>query len=164
MVSKPVSESIKRKINTIPITCSLDSQAHNVTDDGLAAGQCTGHHQALCRHRVSAAALATPPVDPAGSAPQSRRHSNQYPLCTRVATPGTVSPDGCGGNCAPAQYRRRHGRLITTMPGASLTGTDLHHWIALRRVFDGEVTRLDGCGRDHGHLLPRYVMDALMGC
>jgi hypothetical protein len=60
-----------------------------------------------------------------------------------------------------AQYRRRHGRLITTIPGASLTGTDLHHWIALRRVFDGEVTRLDGCWRDHGHLVPRYVMDAL---
>ena len=47
------------------------------------------------------------------------------------------------------------------MPGASLTGTDLHHWIALRRVFDGEVTRLDGCWRDHGHLVPAYVTEAL---
>jgi hypothetical protein len=47
------------------------------------------------------------------------------------------------------------------MAGDSLTGTDLHHWIALRRVFDGEVTRLDGCWRDHGHPVPGYVTDAL---
>ncbi len=50
---------------------------------------------------------------------------------------------------------------MTAMPGASLTGTDLYHWIALRRVFDGEVTRFDGCWRDHGHLVPGYVTDAL---
>ncbi|MGH3852878.1 MAG: hypothetical protein ACRDR6_05155 [Pseudonocardiaceae bacterium] len=42
-----------------------------------------------------------------------------------------------------------------------MSGTDLYHWIALRRVFDGEVTRLDGCWRDHGHLVPGYVTDAL---
>lgn len=47
------------------------------------------------------------------------------------------------------------------MPGVSLTGTDLYHWIALRRVVDGEVIRLDGCWRDHGHLVPGYVTDAL---
>lgn len=50
---------------------------------------------------------------------------------------------------------------MTAMPGASLTGTDLYHWIALRRVFDGEVTRLDACWRDHGHLVPPYVTEAL---
>jgi hypothetical protein len=47
------------------------------------------------------------------------------------------------------------------MSGASLTGTDLYHWIALRRVHDGEVTQLGGCWRDRGHLVPRYVTDAL---
>lgn len=47
------------------------------------------------------------------------------------------------------------------MAGASLTGTDLYHWIALRRVLDGDVTKLDGCWRDHGHLVPGYVIDAL---
>lgn len=47
------------------------------------------------------------------------------------------------------------------MSGGSLTGTDLYHWIALRRVFDGEVTRLDGCWWDHGHLVPGYVTGAL---
>ena len=60
MVSKQVSESVTRKTNTIQITCSLDGQAHNVTDDSLVAGQRAGSYQALCGHRVSAAALATP--------------------------------------------------------------------------------------------------------
>jgi hypothetical protein len=50
---------------------------------------------------------------------------------------------------------------MAVMPGASLTGTDLYHWIALRRVFDGEVARRDGCWRDHGHVVPGYVTDAL---
>jgi len=47
------------------------------------------------------------------------------------------------------------------MAGLQLTGTDLHHWIALRRVLDGEVIRDDGCWRDHGHSVPSYVTDAL---
>ena len=50
---------------------------------------------------------------------------------------------------------------MTAVAGASLTGTDLHHWIALRRVLDGGVTKLDGCWRDHGHVVPGYVTDAL---
>jgi hypothetical protein len=50
---------------------------------------------------------------------------------------------------------------MTAMAGASLTGTDLYHWIAIRRVLDGEVTMLDGCWRDHGHVVPGYVTDAL---
>ena len=60
MASKRVSEPVTRKNSAIPITCSLDGQAHNVTDDSLKAGQRTGCYQALCGHRVSAAALATP--------------------------------------------------------------------------------------------------------
>lgn len=60
MASKGVSEPVARKANTIPITCSLDGQAHNVTDDSLVAGQRTGHYRALCGHRMSAAALASP--------------------------------------------------------------------------------------------------------
>jgi hypothetical protein len=47
------------------------------------------------------------------------------------------------------------------MSGASLTGTDLYHWIALRRVHDGEVTRLGDRWRDRGYLVPGYVTDAL---
>jgi hypothetical protein len=47
------------------------------------------------------------------------------------------------------------------MAGASLTGADLYHWIALRRVLDGEVTRFNGRWRDRGHLVPVYVTNAL---
>ncbi|HET9254947.1 MAG TPA: hypothetical protein VFO16_07060, partial [Pseudonocardiaceae bacterium] len=47
------------------------------------------------------------------------------------------------------------------MARASLTGTDLYHWIALRRVFDGEVVKLGRCWRDHGHRVPGYVTEAL---
>ena len=60
MVSKQVSESVTRKADTIQITRSLDSQAHDVTDDSLIAGQRTGSYQALRGRRVSAAAFATP--------------------------------------------------------------------------------------------------------
>jgi hypothetical protein len=59
MLSRQVGESVTRKTDTIQITCSLDSQAHDVTDDSLIAGQRAGSYQALCGHRVSAAALAT---------------------------------------------------------------------------------------------------------
>lgn len=47
------------------------------------------------------------------------------------------------------------------MAKPSLTGTDLFHWIALRRIFDGEVTRLGGCWHDHGHRVPGYVTSTL---
>lgn len=52
--------SVPRKSGTIPMTCSLDGRAHNVTDNSLRAGQRTGRYQALCGHLVSAAALAAP--------------------------------------------------------------------------------------------------------
>lgn len=57
---KQVGKTVARKADTIPITCSLDNQAHDVTDNSLIAGQRTGCYQALCGHLVSAAALATP--------------------------------------------------------------------------------------------------------
>ncbi|MGH3901699.1 MAG: hypothetical protein ACRDTA_26285 [Pseudonocardiaceae bacterium] len=57
-----------RKTGTIPMTCSLDGQAHNVTDNSLRAGQRTGRYQALCGHLVSAAALVRHWVGPARSA------------------------------------------------------------------------------------------------
>ncbi|HEY6423538.1 MAG TPA: hypothetical protein VIY28_09895 [Pseudonocardiaceae bacterium] len=49
-----------RKAGTIQITCGLDNQAHDITDNNLIAGQRAGVYQALCGHLVSAAALATP--------------------------------------------------------------------------------------------------------
>ena len=50
---------------------------------------------------------------------------------------------------------------MSAVTGASLTGIDLYHWIAMRRVLDGEVTKLKGSWRHHGHLVPGYVTDAL---
>lgn len=50
---------------------------------------------------------------------------------------------------------------MSAVTGASLTGIDLYHWIAMRRVLDGEVTQLNGSWRHHGHLVPGYVTDAL---
>lgn len=60
LMSKQVDKAAPRKADTIPITCSLDNQAHHVTNNSLMAGQRTGCYQALCGHLISAAALATP--------------------------------------------------------------------------------------------------------
>ena len=59
-MTKQGDEAVARKADTILITCSLDNQAHQVTDDSVIAGQCTNLYQALCGHVVPAAALATP--------------------------------------------------------------------------------------------------------
>ncbi|MGH3973501.1 MAG: hypothetical protein ACRDS9_09260 [Pseudonocardiaceae bacterium] len=48
-----------RTIQTIPITCCLDGQAHDVTDENVATGR-TGEFLALCGYRVVAAPLVTP--------------------------------------------------------------------------------------------------------
>lgn len=60
LMTKQGDEAVARKADTILITCSLDNQAHHVTDDSVIAGQRTGLYQALCGHLVPAAALATP--------------------------------------------------------------------------------------------------------
>jgi hypothetical protein len=59
-MSKQVGKAVARKADTIPITCSIDNQAHHVTNNSLIAGQRTGYYQALCGHLIFAAALATP--------------------------------------------------------------------------------------------------------
>lgn len=48
-----------RSSRTVPITCSLDGQAHEVTDENVAAGR-TGEYLALCGYRVVAAPLVAP--------------------------------------------------------------------------------------------------------
>lgn len=45
---------------TSPITCCVDGQAHDVTDEDAAAGHRTGEYRAVCGYRVVAAALAAP--------------------------------------------------------------------------------------------------------
>lgn len=81
---------VAERLHTIPITCRLDGQAHNVTDDNVAAGKRTGQYTALCGYVVSAA----PMIAPVGR-PCAR--------CTAASRPTT----------APVRRlrRRQHGRL-----------------------------------------------------
>lgn len=51
---------VAEPLYTIPITCCLDGQAHDVTDENVAAGHRTGEYQALCGYLVSAAPLVAP--------------------------------------------------------------------------------------------------------
>lgn len=42
-----------------------------------------------------------------------------------------------------------------------LAGTDLHDWMALRRVREGGVAQAGDCWLESGHRVPGYVTDAL---
>ena len=70
---------------TIPITCCLDGQAHQVTDEDVAAGNRAGEYRALCGYGVWASPLAAPVGRPCGrcravaaaaqpAVPPTRRH------------------------------------------------------------------------------------------
>lgn len=54
------------RLYTSPITCCRDGQAHEVTDENVAAGR-TGEYQALCGYVVLAAALVAPVGRPCAS-------------------------------------------------------------------------------------------------
>ena len=45
--------------------------------------------------------------------------------------------------------------------GPSLTGADLYHWVALRRVSNGGITKLGERWLDHGAPVPGYLTAAL---
>ncbi|HEY0814195.1 MAG TPA: hypothetical protein VGE11_13015 [Pseudonocardia sp.] len=47
-------------VQTVTVTCTLDSRAHAVHDIQLAAALETGRYNALCGHIVTAAPLAEP--------------------------------------------------------------------------------------------------------
>lgn len=52
----------RRTLDTITVTCSIDSRAHEVPDAELAAAarRSNGHYQALCGHVVAAAPMVEP--------------------------------------------------------------------------------------------------------
>jgi hypothetical protein len=52
--------------DTITVTCSVDSRAHEVPDAELAAAarRSDGHYQALCGHMVAAAPMVEPDGQP----------------------------------------------------------------------------------------------------
>lgn len=62
----PVVVSVPDRQYAIPITCCIDGQAHQVTDENVATGSLTGEYQALCGHRVSALPMAAPVGRPCG--------------------------------------------------------------------------------------------------
>lgn len=100
--------SVVKRTDTLPITCSLDGQAHDITDDNLTAGQHTGQYQAVCGHLVLAAALAAPIGRPC-------------PACTAVSVTATTGP----------AHRSRHRRprwLWRILHPSRNTGTG-HRWL-----------------------------------
>jgi hypothetical protein len=56
----------RRTVDTITVTCSIDSRAHEVPDAELAAAarRSDGRYQALCGHRVAAAPMVEPDGQP----------------------------------------------------------------------------------------------------
>ena len=56
----------RRAVDTITVTCSIDSRAHEVPDAELAAAaqRSDGRYQALCGHRVAAAPMVEPDGQP----------------------------------------------------------------------------------------------------
>ena len=56
----------RRTVDTITVTCSIDSRAHEVPDAELAAAarRTDGHYQALCGHMVAAAPMVEPDGQP----------------------------------------------------------------------------------------------------
>jgi hypothetical protein len=56
----------RHSVDTITVTCCIDSRAHEVPDTELAASsrRREGHYQALCGHIVAAAPLVEPDGQP----------------------------------------------------------------------------------------------------
>ena len=102
-----------RKTGTLPITCSLDGQAHDVTDECLRAGQRTGRYQALCGHLVSAAALATPFGRPCAE-------------CTTAVVESPQLPPTAQRTRRPRH--RRPGWLWRILHSRRNTSTDIKAW------------------------------------
>lgn len=90
MHARPQRHAGAERLYTIPITCRLDGQAHDVTDENVAAGQRTGQYAALCGYVVVAAPLVAPVGRPC-------------PKCSAVSKPTTAA--------VRQPRRRRPGRL-----------------------------------------------------
>jgi hypothetical protein len=56
----------RRAVDTITVTCCVDSRAHEVPDAELAAAsvRSDGHYQALCGHMIAAAPMVEPDGQP----------------------------------------------------------------------------------------------------
>jgi hypothetical protein len=56
----------RRAVDTITVTCTIDTRAHEVPDAEIAASarRSDGHYQALCGHLVAAAPMVEPDGQP----------------------------------------------------------------------------------------------------
>lgn len=95
MSTVPEPRADAERLDTIPITCAHNGQAHDVTDDSLTAGQRAGYYQALCGHLVSAAALAAPIGRPCAR-------------CTAVKASRRGEPATARGDRARSRFSTRH--------------------------------------------------------
>ncbi|MGH2855611.1 MAG: hypothetical protein ACRDLF_15630 [Solirubrobacteraceae bacterium] len=97
--------SLAQRLYTIPITCCVDGQAHDVTDESAAAGHHAGEYQALCGYVVSAAPMIAPVGQPCSrciavsvkpqptkSRPVHRSRHRQTGWLRRMLHPGLAVP------------------------------------------------------------------------
>jgi hypothetical protein len=66
--------AVAERLYTNPITCRLDGQAHDVTDESVATGREAGGYEALCGYVV----VPAPMIAPVG---------RSCPDCTAVLAP-----------------------------------------------------------------------------
>lgn len=72
-------EQAPTHIQTVTVTCSLDSRAHAVHDSQLATALDTGRYNALCGHLVSAAPMTEPDGQPCLLCEELRDRPNDRP-------------------------------------------------------------------------------------
>lgn len=79
------------RLYTTRITCSLDGQAHNVTDENVATGREAGGYEAVCGHLI----VPAPMIAPIGAS---------CPDCTAVLAPQEPDPTTTSGR---PRHRKR---------------------------------------------------------
>ncbi|HWR46408.1 MAG TPA: hypothetical protein VN327_02140 [Pseudonocardiaceae bacterium] len=109
--SQASSPAVAQRRYAIAITCCLDGQAHDVTDENVVAGRHAGEYLAECGHRVVAAAMAAPVGRPCAR-------------CTAVS----VAARPTAGPVGRARHRRP-GRLWRMLHPGSGAGASAR-WLA----------------------------------
>ncbi|TKG61531.1 hypothetical protein [Prauserella endophytica] len=95
------------RVYTLPVTCGVDGQSHEVTDEAFSSARTTGRCPALCGHEVHV----TPAITPVG---QPCQRCLDALLASRGLPPEPIYLD------APAQRGARHrqpGWLRTVLRG-----------------------------------------------
>lgn len=100
------------RLYTTLITCSLDGQAHNVTDESVAAGREAGGYEALCGHLI----VPAPMIAPIGQS---------CPDCTAVLA--SQEPDPIPASGRRPRHRKRGWLWWMLHPnGVTVAGATAH--------------------------------------